>query len=71
MSDRISKGYTNFLSFYERRNQRQSTQSKATSSVKGFMSPQGQTKPKKTNSQFTQLERVADIVDEIKKSRQV
>ena len=71
MSSRISQGYTNFLDFRKRRSQRQSTQVKPTSSVKGFMSPQGQPKPQQSSSQFAQLERVAEIVDEIKKSREV
>jgi len=72
MSDRIQKGYTNFLEFYNRRNKNASAKNTAASPLKGFMTPpQGQKKQQQSNGQFAQLQRVADIVDEIKKSREV
>lgn len=68
MSNNIAQIYSNFLEFEKSRSKTKSASSGAAASSKGFMAPKG--KASTTNSgKYAQLERVAEIVAEIRKSR--
>lgn len=71
MSDRIAKVYSNFLE-YEKRIQKKGNATKtAATSHRGFMAPKGSKSMPQSTSKFSELDKIAKFVDEIRKAREV
>jgi hypothetical protein len=71
MSDRIAKAYTNFLEYENRMKKKGNATQTAAMSTRGFMSPKGNKPAPKQSSKLSELDRVAQLVGEIRKAREV
>ena len=71
MSDRIAKAYTNFLEYENRMQKKNKSVESAAMSTRGFMSPKGNKPAPKPTSKLSELDRVAQLVGEIRKAREV
>ena len=71
MSDQISKIYSNFLDYESKMNKRNKSAGTAAMASRGFMAPKGSNKKTQPSSRYSELERVAQIVSEVRKVREV
>ena len=71
MSDSISKAYSNFLEYEKRMQKKGNATQTAATSHRGFMSPKGNKPMPQSTSKFSELDKVAQLVAEIRKAREV
>jgi len=71
MSDQIAKVYSNFLDYEKKKGKLNKSAGTAAMASRGFMTPKSNNKNTQSTSRYSELDKVLEIVNEVRKAREV